>query len=159
MTNYDRMMQLADQVFAMHADPAQLQVDANVLERLQRIHPATRGEVADADGPIAWVLLIPTTRPLMEDFLAGSLTEQELYDRTPEGATYAAVYLCSVLVLPEHQHKGLAKRATLDCLARIQNDHPIVALFCWPFTTGGEALAKVVAAKAGWPLHIREHVG
>ncbi|MBL7952419.1 MAG: GNAT family N-acetyltransferase [Flavobacteriales bacterium] len=156
MSNFERMMQLAEEVFAIHDDPTQLQVDQDVLARLHRLHPATRGEVADADGPIAWVLVIPTTMALMEAFLAGKLTEHELYERTPEDAAYQAIYLCSVMVLPEHQRKGLARQVTRDCISRIREDHPITALFCWPFTTGGNALAKVVAAEAGLPLHMRE---
>lgn len=156
MSNFERMMQLADEVFAMHDDPDQLQVDMDVLARLQRLHPASRGEEVDADGPIAWVLMIPTTATLMEEFIAGKLNEQELYDRTPEGGVYEAVYLCSVMVLPECQRKGLAKRLTLDCIARIRRDHPIQALFCWPFTPGGDALAQVVATEIGLPLRMRE---
>ena len=79
MDNFARMMQLADEVFAMHDDPTQLQVGPGVLERLYRLHPATRGELLDSDGPIVWVLVIPTTTALMNAFLAGTLTEQELF--------------------------------------------------------------------------------
>ena len=66
MSNFERMLQLAEEVFAVHDDPAQLQVDEEVLARLQRLHPAARGEAVDGDGPVAWVLVIPTTAALME---------------------------------------------------------------------------------------------
>lgn len=52
MDNYARMMQLAEEVFAVHEDPTQLQVDAEVLEHLRRLHPASVNEEADADGPV-----------------------------------------------------------------------------------------------------------
>lgn len=155
MRNHARMMQLADEVFAMHEDPTQLQVDPEVLEHLRRLHPATVSERADDDGPIAWVLLIPTTVALMEAFVAGELTEQALYDRTPLDTTYDAVYLCSAMVLEEHRRGGLAKQLTLDALERIRQDHPIRSLFCWPFTPGGDALAVRIAEEAALPLRMR----
>ena len=155
MDNFTRLMQLADEVFAVHDDPTQLQVDAEVLLRLQQLHPAAVSEHADANGPVAWVLLIPTTAALMEDFLAGTLTEQELYERTPVGVAYQAVYLCSAMVLEEHRRSGIAKRMTLDAIEHMRRDHPISALFCWPFTPGGDALAITLAAEAGLPLRMR----
>ncbi len=155
MSNFERMMRLAEEVFAVHDDPAQLQVDEEVLSRLQRLHPASRGETVDGDGPVAWVLLIPTTANVMEAFLQGALTEQELYERTPEGAVYEAVYLCSAMVLSEYRHKGLARRMVLEAIGDIRRDHPIRALFCWPFTVEGDALARAVSAGAGLPLRAR----
>lgn len=157
MSNYDRMLELADEVFAIHEDPAQLQVDDAVLARLQRMHPATRGEVIEGDGPVVWLLVIPTTTALMEEFMAGRLTEHELYERTPEGIPYQAIYLCSVLVLPEYRGRGLAERATLDAITAIRADHPIEALFCWTFSEAGAGLAKKLAHGADLPLCARAH--
>lgn len=156
MDNFARLMQLADEVFAVHNDPTQLQVDQDVLERLRRLHPASVSEEADPDGPVAWVLLIPTTTELMEAFLSGVLTEQELYEQTPLDVAYEAVYLCSAMVLEEHRRAGLAKRSTLDAVEQIRKDHVITALFCWPFTEGGDALAGSIAMESGLPLRMRE---
>lgn len=155
MSNFERMLQLAEEVFAVQDDPAQLQVDEAVLARLQRLHPASRGEAVDGDGPVAWVLLIPTTANLMEGFLQGGLTEQELYERTPEGAIYEAVYLCSAMVLSEYRRKGLARRLMLGSITAIRQHHPIRTLFAWPFTEDGDALAHAVAAAADLPLRSR----
>ena len=124
---------------------------ATVVERIV----ATVGERADADGPVAWVLLIPTMAALMESFVAGEITEQALYERTPVDIKYDAVYLCSAMVLEEHRRKGLAKQLTLDALEQIRKDHPITSLFCWPFTPGGDALAGIIAKEAGLPLRMR----
>jgi hypothetical protein len=68
---------------------------------------------------------------------------------------YDAVCLCSAMVLEEHRRVGLAKRSTLDALERIRKDHPINALFCWPFTAGGDALAGAIALEAALPLRMR----
>lgn len=149
------MLRLVDEVFAVHDDPMQLQVDPVVLEHLAELHPAAVSEVADENGPIAWVLLIPTTADLMEEFLTGRLTEQELYQRTPTSASYEAVYLCSAMVLEEHRRNGLAKRMTLEALTWMRKEHRIQTLFCWPFTEEGVALAQTLAAGHGLPLRMR----
>jgi GNAT superfamily N-acetyltransferase len=66
------------------------------------------------------------------------------------------VYLCSGLVLPEHQRKGLATRMTLEALDHLRRDHPIEALFVWTFSPAGLASAKAIAAAAGLSLRERE---
>lgn len=156
-TNHERLLQLAEDAFAMRSDPAQLQVDEHVLEHLRQLHPATVCEANDAHGPIAWVLLVPTTTELMQAFVSGRITEQELVDRTPMAGPYHAVYLCSGLVLPEHQRQGLATRMTLEALEQMRRDHPIEALFVWTFSDAGRASAQAIAKAAGLPLHERGH--
>lgn len=154
-SNYERLLQLAEDAFAMRSDPAQLQVDENVLQHLRQLHPATVMEESDANGPIAWVLLIPTTLELMQAFVSGRITEQQLYDRTPLGGNYTALYLCSGLVLPEHQRKGLATRMTLKAIDHMRKDHPIEALFVWTFSDAGRASAQSISKAAVLPLHER----
>ncbi len=41
ISNFERMLQLADDVFAVKNDPDQLDVNPDVLDQLRRIHPAT----------------------------------------------------------------------------------------------------------------------
>lgn len=151
-SNHERLLALADEVFAVRNDPAQLDVDDAALERLRRIHPASVQEKATSDGPIAWLLLIPTTQQLMDDFVHERITERELYERTPEGSAYDAVYLCSGLVLPEHRRKGVARELALRALEAIRRDHPIHALCVWTFSEAGRAGAKALAAEVRLPL-------
>lgn len=154
-SNFERLLALADEVFEVRTDPAQLNVDEDILERLRRLHPASVQEESTNDGPIAWVLLIPTTRALMEEFVAQRVTERELYDRTPERGPYQAVYLCSGLVLPEHRRQGIAMRLTTRAIEAMRKDHPIDALCSWAFTTEGRASALALAQRCGLPLHER----
>ena len=155
MNNYERLIQLAEDSFAAHEDPDQLLVDMQVLARLRRLHPATVAERAEADGPVAWVLLIPTTLALMEQFLAGTITEKQLYERTPDKGPYEAVYLCSALVLEEHRGHGISKELTVEALQRIRRDHPVQVLFNWPFSLEGASVAQAVAVQTGLPMRVR----
>jgi GNAT superfamily N-acetyltransferase len=150
-----RLLQLAEEVFAVRSDPEQLDVDERVLERLRRLHPASVQEEAVAEGPVAWVLLIPTTRAMMDDFVAGRITERALYERTPEHGPYQAVYLCSGLVLPEYRRRGIAARLAVRAVEAMRRDHPIAALCSWAFTPEGQAAARALAVRTGLPLHER----
>lgn len=58
ISNFERMIQLADEVFATKSDPSQLDINQEVLERLRKIHPDTISEYNEGKGPLAWVLLI-----------------------------------------------------------------------------------------------------
>lgn len=154
-SNFERMLQLAEEVFVAKNDPDQLDVNQEVLERLQLIHPATVSEYDDGNGPVAWVLLIPTTLELMNQFLENKISEKELFELTPLDTTYDALYLCSAMVLEEYRRKGIAKRLVLNAIEKIRKDHPLKALFVWPFTKEGDLGAEIIARLTSLPLYRR----
>jgi len=143
------MIQLADEVFASRSDPNQLDVNPDVLDHLRQIHPATVSQYDDGHGPVAWILLLPTTLELMNRFIKNEISEKELYELTPLRITYEALYLCSAMVLEEYRRKGIAKKLTLDAIKAIRLAHPIKALFVWTFSKegliGSEALAQILS--------------
>jgi GNAT superfamily N-acetyltransferase len=154
-SNLERMIQLAEEFFATKNDLAQISVTADVMERLREIHPASLSEHDDGNGPVAWVLLIPTTGDLMDLFITKQISEKDLLAKTPVHGKYDAIYLCSALVLPEHRNKGFAAKLTTQAIRAIARDHPVKQLFYWAFSIEGEALAAGVALECGFPLHKR----
>jgi ribosomal protein S18 acetylase RimI-like enzyme len=155
--NYQRMIHLADEVFAVKNDPSQLDVNEEVLKRLRKIHPATVAEETDVNGPVAWVLLIPTSMELMHRFINKEISEKELFNLTQPGTKYEAIYLCSAMVLEEYRRKGIAKRLTLNAIEAIRNDHPIKALFAWPFTKEGDLGGELISKLTTLPLYKRRN--
>jgi ribosomal protein S18 acetylase RimI-like enzyme len=155
LSNFERMIELVNDVFASKNDPDQLDVNDDVMERLVQLHPSTICERDEGDGPVAWVLLIPTTRSLMDAFLSKSISENELFDQTPVGGSYDALYLCSAIVLPEYRRKGIAKELTLEAVEDIRNDHPLTALFVWSFSKEGDLGAEELSRITGLPLFKR----
>lgn len=155
-SNFSRMMKVIEDTFAIRNDPAQLQVDEEVIEKLEKIHPATLSEYDEGDGPCVWILVIPTTTELMNLFVSGSISEQGLFDRTLPGISYDALYLCSATALPEYRGKGIAKKLCLEAIEKIRSQHPIKALFVWPFTEQGNVLAEKLAIETGLTLKKRE---
>jgi hypothetical protein len=79
ISNFERLIELADEVFAVKSDPTQLDVNQKVLERLHKIHPYTISEYNEGNGPVAWVLLIPTTLDLMNRFLGTEISEKRAF--------------------------------------------------------------------------------
>ncbi len=169
MTKLERMIQLADEFFSAKSDPNQISVTPEEMEQLRRIHPATMMEQDEGDGPVAWVLVFPTTEKLMKRFIAKEINEDELLKmtllrQTEYGAagdkgggqadgTYEAIYLCSALVLPEFRSRGIAKRLLCEAVKAIQEDHPIRHLFYWAFSDEGEKLAEAVSRETKIPLY------
>jgi GNAT superfamily N-acetyltransferase len=155
LSNFERMIQLAEDVFAVKSDPNQLDIDQQVMERLHRIHPSTVSEYDNGNGPVAWVLLIPTTFELMNRFLAKEISEKELFNLTPLYSIYDSLYLCSALVLEEYRRQGIATQLTLSAIEQIRKDHPIKALFVWAFSKEGDRGSESIAQLASLPLFKR----
>jgi GNAT superfamily N-acetyltransferase len=153
--NLVRMIQLAEKFFGAKHDPDQIQVDEHILARLKKIHPACITEKNTRNGPVAWMLVLPTSHRLMELFITKQISERELLRRTHAGKTYDSAYLCSALVLPEYRGKGLSKRLMIQSVKSIQKQHTIQSLFYWSFGVAGEHLAEVVASKLQLPLYKR----
>ena len=156
ISNFERLVQLADEVFAVKSDPSQIDVNAEVLERLYKLHPATVSAFDNGNGPVAWVLLIPTTLDLMNRFLERQISEKELFDLTPLEAKYDAVYLCSALVLEEFRRKGIASQLALTAIDNMCEMHQLKAVFVWAFTPEGDSAAETIANLAKLPLYKRE---
>ncbi len=155
-TNFQRMIALADEVFSYRTDPEQLDVNEAVIEKLHTLHASTLSEHVLGDGPVVWILLIPTTLETMHQFINSKITERQLLEQTKAGEMYEAIYLCSALVLPEFRRKGLAKQLTLEAIHKIQYEYPIKFLYVWPFSKEGEELSELMSEQLGLPLLARK---
>ena len=155
LSNYERIIQLSDEVFSSRTDPDQLNVDEKVMEHLQLIHPDTLSEYDDGNGPVCWILCIPTTLDLMNQFINKEISERELYELTPLNTKYEAIYMCSALLLEEFRGKGIAQNLAVQAIENIKRDHNIKALFFWAFSKEGEKLAEKLSGLMGLPLYRR----
>ncbi len=151
--NFERMIAVVNEAFGSRNDTGQISVDETERELLAAIHPATLSELDNEDGPIVWILLVPTTTAIMQRFLNGTISEKQLLQETQPGTAYDAIYLCSASVLPEYRNKGLSKKVALDAIDAIRESHNIKALFYWPFSNEGKLLATSLATSTGLPLY------
>lgn len=153
--NYQRLVELADEVFSYKNDPQQLNVNPQVLDKLHQMHPSTLSDYSDENGPVLWLLVIPTTMEIMHRFLNKEISEKELFELTPLNVEYEALYLCSALVLPEYRRKGITQQLLLEVIEAIKKDHPLKCLFVWPFTNEGDKLSEKIAHMTQMPLYKR----
>lgn len=153
--NLERMIKLAEDFFDAKNDPAQILFSKKTMARLLKIHPATLREKKTRNGPVAWMMVVPTTHDLMNQFIKKKINERELLQKTPLRTSYDVIYLCSALVLPEHRGKGLAKRLMSAVIKSIRKQHSIKSLFYWAFSVEGKKLAASVAEECGLPLYKR----
>jgi GNAT superfamily N-acetyltransferase len=157
LSNYERMIRLADEVFASKDDPDQLDVNEDVIEELLQIHPATISEYDNGEGPIAWVILIPTTIELMNQFIQCEISEKQLFELTKKEKIFDGIYLCSAMVLEEYRKKGIAKNLVLKAIETIREHHLIQALFVWSFSKEGDLGAETISAITSIPLYKRKN--
>lgn len=149
------MIQLADEFFHVKNDPSQLSIDESVMEQLRALHRSAIQEQTNENGPIAWLIVIPTTKSVMEQFLSGAIGEREILEQTLPGGCYDALYLCSVLLLPEYRGKGIARNLCREAIRSILADHPVRSFFGWAFSPEGRRLAQALAEEFAMPLKWR----
>ena len=152
LSNFERMMALVESSFDTKNDPNQLDVNEGVINRLFQLHPNALIEKDDGEGPYIWIILIPTTNELMQLFLENEITEAELFEKTPIGAQYETIYLCSAMTLEEFRKKGITKQLCLEAIEKIRKENPITSLFVWSFSKEGESLAEKIATESGLTL-------
>lgn len=157
LENLERMIKLAEEFFGARNDPAQISVTKSQIRKLKAIHPCAMLEKRTSKGPIAWILVFPTTKDLMMKFLNGKINERELLNKTPIRKKYEAIYLCSALVLPEFRRKGIAKKLICKSVGLIIKQHPIKYLFYWEYSIAGKKLANSIRNKFGLPLFKKKH--
>jgi hypothetical protein len=156
MENLERMITLAGEFFKTKNDPDQISINKRSMTRLGKIHPSAMTERRNKKGPIAWMLVIPTTHNLMNKFISKEINEHQLLYKKPLQTTYDALYLCSALVLPEERGKGFAKRLAMNAVKSIKRQHPIKSLFYWAFSVEGKRLAMSIAKACELPLYARK---
>lgn len=93
--------------------------------------------------PIAWVVVLPTTKEMMHKFLKGEITEKQLLELAVPHNSYSAIYLCAAITIPRYRRQGLAFALFREAIKKIRktNDYEI---FVWPFGNSGLELAKKV---------------
>jgi GNAT superfamily N-acetyltransferase len=155
-SNFERMIELADQIFSSKNDPQQLDVNEAVMEGLFKIHPACLSEYEEGEGPLAWIIVIPTSKRIMNAFLKKEISEKELYEQTLNEMCFETIYLCSALVHDEYRKKGIAKKICLEAIEKIQKNHGIDSLFVWSFTPEGVHCAESIAKATKLALLKRE---
>ena len=147
-----RTMAIAEEFFGTAQDPRQIPIN---LESYKKLVALWRGafsyELDEAGEPVSWIVVVPTQRKLAGEFMAGMITEKQLFERTETAEKYDALYLCSAFTVPDQRGKRLAHN--LMCKAIEQAPLlPNPLLFAWPTTMQGEKMVKSMEGTIGRPI-------
>jgi hypothetical protein len=111
---------------------------------------------------IGYTYILPATKELMDKFVDGKITENQLVKTINDSIKYDncnAAYLAGSMFTKEHQNKGHAVRATIDTLLNMDRESgaKIKDLYIWPFSDAMNNMidkARTFAERDGRKLHV-----
>ena len=152
----NKILETGEKFFGTKTDPTQIPIARASVRKLLQLHPkAFLYKTDDTGDPICWTAIVPTTKNLMNKFLAGKITEKQLFDMTEPQESYDAIYLCAALTVPEHRKKGYAFELLVDAVGSIPVKGKLI-LFSWPITKEGKTLAKRIGERFKTNVLIQE---
>lgn len=152
-----KMDAIAESIFGTEENPDQIPITVESGEKLDKLTSHWIKYRLDEKGdPIAWAVVVPTTKELAEKFIGGEINERQLLDLTTPQEYYSAVYLCAVITVPNHRRKGLGLQLFKEAVTSIPTTEDFI-LFVWPVGEGGLELTQKVAQDLGKQLLIRSH--
>ena len=144
-----QIQKYSEKVFGTDQDPDQMPINEATYEKLVALHPATTLYRTNERGePIAWVVVFPTTKELMEQFLTSQINERQLFDLTVPGSKFDSLYLCAAITLPEYQRSGLAIGLLKEAIDAISQGHEL-QLFGWAYAKEGRYLGEKLQQELG----------
>ncbi|MEK7227995.1 MAG: hypothetical protein AAB681_01410 [Patescibacteria group bacterium] len=152
----DKLMKIAEGVYGTATDPDQMPITRESAEKLDKLCSGwLETEFDEAGEPISWAVVMPTQRELADKFLNKEISERDLLNLTEPADIYDAVYIVSVITVPEQRGRGLA----IKVINRAINNMPVASdaiYFTWPTTKEGEALIKKLQPTLSKQIKIRE---
>lgn len=134
-------MRIAEEFFGTHQDPDQILISKESHDKLVKLHPSSVLYKLIDDKLVAWIIVVPTTKELMNKFISGEITERELFNLTKPQENYKALYLCAAFVLPEYRRKGYATELLIKAIKDISKNNEL-QLFAWPFSEEGKKVIE-----------------
>lgn len=139
-----KMDVIAEQIFGTIQDSDQIPIAKESGDKLNTLTPHWIKYKTDEKGdPIAWVIVLPTTKEMMHKFLKGEITEKQLLEFTAPQEAYSAIYLCAAITISQYRRQGLAFSLFEEAIEKISKTEDY-AIFVWPVGDGGLELAKKV---------------
>ncbi len=138
----EKQMKIAEEIFGTESDPDQMPINDETRKKLNSLCSGwLETEFDEAGEPISWAVVMPTQRALAEKFLLNQISEKDILEMTETADIYDAVYLVSVITVPEYRGKGLGKMVVERAMANMRAT-PDAMYFSWPTTPEGEGMFK-----------------
>ncbi len=151
----DKILKISDKFFDSIEDPEQMPATKESRQKLQRLHPDSRWCRLHNGEPVSWIVIMPTTKVLMRQFLDGAINERQLLNLSEPQKMYDALYLAVAFTVPEERGHGYSKDLFRRAFQRIPHTED-AALFCWPVSDEGSGLAESLAKELGKEIFIKK---
>lgn len=92
--------------------------------------------------PIAWSLVLPTSRENADKFLNDEITELELFNKSVENPKFESLYLFVVITMPEYRQKGLGSSLMKYQIEYFKKEYSINDFYAWVLSLEGKRLAE-----------------
>lgn len=152
---FDQVDRSARDFFDLDNDPTQINADMKTYEYSVKIGGITVSGIEDGKL-LGWCFAFPTNKTLMNQFLLGVITENQLFWRTEKDEDYDAIYLCAAYVYEEYRRKGLGHMLVKECLEPLLKDG--VCIFYEPYSEEGRRLSESVLKNYKYEIKIKKHV-
>ncbi len=151
---------LAEAYFTTHQDPDQIPVNEENRRWIYEHIPECLNIIRDDEKIVGFSFILPTSYQIMEAFLSKKINEAKMFEEVKSSWSNTfidAIYLCSAVVVPAYQRKGLASRAMTASIRQFTEKTGIKpSLFYWKFSVAGERLALHVAQNLKLELRHRK---
>ncbi len=135
---------LGEEIFQTKNDPSQQQISKKRLEELAKSFAEGMNIIYHDKEIVGFTHLQPATITDMNEFLKGSITEEELTQKALEKQLTIeqaeAIYLVAAVIKEPHRRKGLAQKAYTQTINKYVPKDAL--LFAWTYTREGEIFTK-----------------
>lgn len=135
--------------FGADTDPEQIPPTPEVAEKYYSLHPdVVMYELSPEGKLMGWISGFPTSRELMNKFLAKEINERQLFDLTEKMDIPETVYINVILVFPEFRGQGIAQRLAKKFAGNFLKENPSCEFFAWQFSVEGGLLMDSLVNQA-----------
>ncbi len=152
----DESIRVAEDAFETSASLDQIPATQETFNKLKSLDPnSILYDVSPENKLRAWVVVVPTSKDLMNKFLSKEIGERGVLDMSVPGNEYSSVYLCAAVTLPEYRRQGIANTLIKEAVSRMPLSQDC-EFFGWPTSVEGEMLVKKLEEETGKIIHLRK---
>lgn len=152
----EKTRKIAEEFYGTETHPDQIPITTESAAKLDSISDLWFNcELDDQGEPISWIVVIPTSIRIMNDFVSGTITERQLFDATTPATAQEALYLCSVFTLPDYRRQGLAEKLMVQTIKEFELTGK-KELFVWIYSPEGKQMVETLQKKYDRFIHIRK---
>jgi len=152
---FEEVDRIAKEFFSIDSDPTQIDANENTFLYSLEIGGITLAASED-NKLLGWSFAFPTNKILMEKFLAGEITEYQLFWGTKKDPNYDAIYFCAMYVYPKYRSLSLAIKLIRKCLDPLLKEN--VCVFYDPYSSAGARIGEFMKNRVKFEIKTKKSI-